>query len=145
MKCINLKDFYPEVYQIDCWIEVSDAIAQLMEEERCADMARRRQIFRYKAHYSLDRHDGIERRMLHVGETPFDMLEKEYIRNQIEVARLRLTLKQSKRIFARYYMGMSETEIAQMEGVAVASVHESIERGLKRLGKILKRKLLFSP
>ena len=78
-------------------------------------------------------------------ETPFDLLEKEYIQNQIEVTRLRLTLKQSKRIYSRYYLGMSETEIAQMEGVAVASVHESIERGLKRLGKILRRKLYFSP
>ena len=145
MKCINLKDYYPEYYQKACWIEVSDAIAEMMEEERCAEMARRRQIFRYKAHYSLDRRDGIEWKTLYTKETPFDLLEKEYIQNQIEVARLRLTLKQSKRIFARYYLGMSETEIARLEGVAVASVHESIERGLKRLGKILKRKLHFSP
>lgn len=142
---INLKEYYPECYQKDCWIEVSDAVAQIMEDERCAEMARRRQIFRYRAYYSLDRQDGIERRMLHMEETPFDLLEKEYIQNQIEVARLRLTLKQSKRIYSRYYLGMSETEIAQMEGVAVASVHESIERGLKRLGKILRRKLYFSP
>lgn len=83
--------------------------------------------------------------MLYMGETPLDMLENEYVRNQIEIARLKLTLKQSKRIFARYYLGMTETEIAQTEGVAVSSVHESIERGLKRLGKILKRKLQFSP
>ena len=124
---------------------MSDAVAQIMEDERCAEMARRRQIFRYRAYYSLDRQDGIERRMLHMEETPFDLLEKEYIQNQIEVTRLRLTLKQSKRIYSRYYLGMSETEIAQMEGVAVASVHESIERGLKRLGKILRRKLYFSP
>ena len=142
---INLKEYYPECYQKDCWIEVSDAVAQIMEDERCAEMARRRQIFRYRAYYSLDRQDGIERRMLHMEETPFDLLEKEYIQNQIEVTRLRLTLKQSKRIYSRYYLGMSETEIAQMEGVAVASVHESIERGLKRLGKILRRKLYFSP
>lgn len=145
MRSINLKVYYPEYYQIDCWIEVSDAVAQIMEEERCAEMARRRQIFRHRAHYSLDRHDGIERGVLHMGETPFELLEREYIQNQIEVACLRLTLKQSKRIYSRYYLGMSETEIAQMEGVAVASVHESIERGLKRLGKILKRKLHFSP
>ena len=142
---INLKEYYPECYQKDCWIEVSDAVAQIMEDERCAEMARRRQIFRYRAYYSLDRQDGIERRMLHMEETPFDLLEKEYIQNQIEVTRLRLTLKQSKRIYSRYYLGMSETEIALMEGVAVASVHESIERGLKRLGKILRRKLYFSP
>ena len=142
---INLKEYYPECYQKDCWIEVSDAVAQIMEDERCAEMARRRQVFRYRAYYSLDRQDGIERRMLHMEETPFDLLEKEYIQNQIEVTRLRLTLKQSKRIYSRYYLGMSETEIAQMEGVAVASVHESIERGLKRLGKILRRKLYFSP
>ena len=101
MRMINLKEYYPECYEADCWIEVSDAIAQMMEEERCAEMARRRQVFRYKAHYSLDRHDGIERRMLYMGETPLDMLENEYVRNQIEIARLKLTLKQSKRIFAR--------------------------------------------
>ena len=142
---INLKEYYPECYQKDCWIEVSDAVAQIMEDDRCAETARRRQIFRYRAYYSLDRQDGIERRMLHMEEKPFDLLEKEYIQNQIEVTRLRLTLKQSKRIYSRYYLGMSETEIAQMEGVAVASVHESIERGLKRLGKILRRKLYFSP
>ena len=47
-----------------------------------------------------------------------------------------LTLtKKAKRIYARYYLGMSVNEIAEVEGVDPSRVRDSIRRGLKQLEK----------
>ena len=43
--------------------------------------------------------------------------------------------KQAKRLYALFFMGMSRTEIAKAEGVAVKSVCESIVRALETLRK----------
>ena len=42
---------------------------------------------------------------------------------------------QAKRIYARYYLGMTVNEIAEVEGVDPSRVRDSIRRGLKQLGK----------
>ena len=41
----------------------------------------------------------------------------------------------AKRIYARYYLGMTVNEIAEVEGVDPSRVRDSIRRGLKQLGK----------
>ena len=43
--------------------------------------------------------------------------------------------KQAKRIYARYYLGMTVNEIAEVEGVDPSRVRDSIRRGLKQLVK----------
>lgn len=45
--------------------------------------------------------------------------------------------KQRNRISSHFLLGMSLSEIAKSEGSAVSSVHEGIQRGLRRLKKIL--------
>ena len=44
--------------------------------------------------------------------------------------------KQAKWIYARFYLGMTPTEIAKAEGVDVSRVRDSIRRGLKHLAKL---------
>ena len=44
-----------------------------------------------------------------------------------------LSEKQRQRIYARYFLGMSQTEIARVENCSKISVHQSINRGLKQL------------
>ena len=48
---------------------------------------------------------------------------------------MKLPEKQAKRIYARYYLGMTVNEIAEVEGVDPSRVRDSIRRGLKQLAK----------
>lgn len=135
MKRINLRMYYPEYYREDHWVDVSDAVAEVFEHERRAELARRRKIFRYKAHYSLDRNDGIENSIVNLNETPYETLERKLRYCQLYDAQQKLKPKQMKRIYMRYYIGMSETQIAQVEGGSVEAVRRGIVRGLRRLKK----------
>ena len=44
---------------------------------------------------------------------------------------MKLPEKQAKRVYARYYLGMTVNEIAEVEGVDPSRVRDSIRRGLK--------------
>ena len=47
--------------------------------------------------------------------------------------------KQRNRITSHFLLGMSLSEIAKSEGSGVSSVHEGIQRGLRRLKKVLEK------
>lgn len=137
MKRINLRMHYPEYYREDHWIDVSDAVAEVFEQEKRAELARRRKLFRYKAHYSLDRNDGIENSIVNSNETPYEILERKLCYCQLHAAQLKLRPKQMERIYMRYYLGMTETEIAEAEQVSAEAVRRAINRGIKRMRKSL--------
>ena len=63
------------------------------------------------------------------------VLEEKQFREQVYAAVTKLPEKQAKRIYARYYLGMTVNEIAEVEGVDPSCVRDSIRRGLKQLGK----------
>ena len=68
-------------------------------------------------------------------QTPEMVLEEKQFQEQVYAAVMKLPEKQAKRIYARYYLGMTVNEIAEVEGVDPSRVRDSIRRGLKRLGK----------
>lgn len=137
MKIINLKDYYP-YYTKDTFIEVSDELAVAFEHFNKAEAAYERKKFRYKAHYSLDRNDGIEHDILFVSLTPDEIYERRLTVEQLHTAIASLPDKQAKRIYAHYFMGMSKTTIAKAEGVSEKAIRIAIERGLKSIEKYLK-------
>ena len=100
-----------------------------------AEAAYDRRMYRYKAHYSLDCENGIENAILMKPQTLEMLLEEKQLREQIYIAVMALPEKQAKRIYARYYLGMTVNEIAEVEGVDPSRVRDSIHRGLKQLGK----------
>ena len=63
------------------------------------------------------------------------VLEEKQFREQVYAAVMKLLEKQAKRIYARYYLGMTVNEIAEVEGVDPSRVRDSIRRGLKQLVK----------
>ena len=65
MKIINLRDIYPH-YTQDCFVEVTDEVADLFSEFDRKEAAYRLRTYRHKAYYSLDRNDGIEHEALFV-------------------------------------------------------------------------------
>ena len=60
------------------------------------------------------------------------LLEEKQFQEQVYAAVMKLPEKQAKRIYARYYLGMTVNEIAEVEGVDPSRVRDSIRRGLKR-------------
>ena len=100
-----------------------------------AEAAYDRRMYRYNAHYSLDCDNGIENAILLKPQAPEMLLEEKQLREQLYAAVMKLPEKQAKRIYARYYLGMTVNEIAEVEGVDPSRVRDSIRRGLKQLVK----------
>ena len=78
MKTINLREYDPQAYSKDTWIEVSDEVAETFLLAKRKEAAWDRQMYRYKAFYSLDCDDGIEKAAIHWAQpSPEEILFKK--------------------------------------------------------------------
>ena len=137
MKRINLKDFYP-FYQEDCFIDVSDALAELFRRDKATEATLRRKQRFHQAYFSLDRNDGIEKKIVYISRSPEEIYERKVTREQLHAAMETLTNRQARRIYAHFFLGISKADIARNEGVRTQLISESIGRGLKRIEHYLK-------
>ena len=124
-----------ENYKNDHFVEVTEDVLETIQAAERAEAAYDRRVYRYKAHYSLDCDNGIENAILMKPQTPEMLLEEKQFQEQVYAAVMKLPEKQAKRIYARYYLGMTVNEIAEVEGVDPSRVRDSIRRGLKQLVK----------
>ena len=136
MQKINLRELYPDIYKTDTFLEVADEVQAVFLADKRAEARYLRQMYNYKAHYSLDCDNGIEKAIVRHTPTPEEVLEDKQLRDQIFTAVMELPDKQAKRIYARFYLDMSVKEIAQVEGVDPRRVRDSIHFGLKKLEKV---------
>ena len=113
MKKINLRELYPDVYPTDLFIDVTEEVMETIRAAERAEAAYERKMYRYKAQYSLDCENGIENAVLLKPQTPEMLLEEKQLQEQVYAAVMRLPEKQAKRIYARYYLGMTVNEIAE--------------------------------
>ena len=139
MKKVNLRELYPDIYKTDVFIEVSSEVQEVFLTDKRAEAARQRQMYNYKAYYSLDCDNGIEKQVVYQPPTPEMLMEEKQLREQLYSAVMALPEKQAKRIYARFYLGMTVKEIAKTEGVDLSRVYDSIQRGLKWLAKNFKK------
>ena len=116
-------------------MEVSEEVAEMFKEFDRKEAAYRLRTYRHKAYYSLDRDDGLEHEALFVALSPHELYERKVTMQELHAAIASLPNKQAKRIYARYYLGMTVNEIAEVEGVDPSRVRDSIRRGLKQLAK----------
>ncbi len=137
MKTINLKDYYP-FYLSDSYIEVPDDIVQLLKQFKHKDHAdyERRRV--HGAYYSLDADDGIGKAIVLFALSPEEIYEQKLSIQELYAAINSLPEKQAKRIFAYFFLGLSKTRIAQIEGVNKSQISRSIERALKNIKTSLK-------
>lgn len=140
MAKINLRDYYP-FYQYDCIIEVPDEVADALRELDRLETAYQRRLYRNKAHYSLDREDGIEHDILFVSLSPWEIYERKVTYEQLHAAIASLPDKQAKRVYAYYFLGMSKAAIAKAEGVNKSQVTRSINKALISIERYLKKVL----
>ena len=137
MAKINLKSLYP-IYEQDYYIEISDELAELLIAAERAEESYKRKLRRYKAFYSLDRDDGIERDILFTAHSADEIYERNLTKDQLHAAISTLPDKQAKRIYAHFLLEMSISDIAKAEGVSWHSIDKSIRHGLINLEKKLK-------
>lgn len=137
---INLRDYYP-FYQNDCFVNVPEEVAEAMQECDRLENTYQRRMYRNKAQYSLDQGDGIEHDILFVSMSPWEIYERKVTYEQLHAAIASLPDKQAKRIYAHFFMEMSKAAIAKAERVSEKAVRIAIERGLKKIEKILKENL----
>ena len=135
MKKINLRELYPDVYKTDHFVEVTEDVLETIRYAERAEAAYDRRMYRYKAYYSLDCGNGIEKAAVFRTATPEDIFEEKQFQEQVYATVMKLPEKKAKRIYARYYLGMTVNEIAEVEGVDPSRVRDSIRRGLKQLVK----------
>ena len=94
--------------------------------------------YRYKAFYSLDRDEGIEREILQKPLNPAEIWEQRQMTELIYKGLSKLPVKQRQRIYAHFFLGMSKADIAKAEGTHKSRITRSIEAGLRSLEKYFK-------
>ena len=140
MQTINLKQYYPFCTE-DTFVEVSDEIVEAFLLDKRAEAARERKMYRYKAHYSLDCDDGIEKAAIGWAQpSPEDyIVQKEEQAEHAELLRRlyeaisSLTPTQARRVRAYYIAGINQPKIARMEGVHSSKISIAIRRGLRNM------------
>ena len=135
MKKIILRTQYPW-YKGDEYIEVSDEIAEIIEGFVRQEQSFIRQQKRYRAIYSLDEENGIERSIIFISESPDELFEKKLTNEELYKAISMLPEIQARRIYAHFFQNMSMTKIGRIEGVSKMAISKSIESGLKKIEKI---------
>ena len=128
MIVINLRIYYPVLYRQDVFCEVPEQVKLLLEELKRLE------------------HAQDERRRYH-GEclafieavTDLEMelpsLEEIYMKT----VRNEAFYKAMRRIYAHFFLRLSETEIARAERVSIAAVSASIAQGLRHLRQYLSK------
>lgn len=137
---INLRDFYP-FYEMDEVIEVSDEVYEMLRNWKREDAAYYRRLFRQKAHYSLDRLDGMESNSLCFNPPPYEIISDRLAKRHLYTAIASLPGKQAKRLYAYFFLDMSVYEIAAAENICHQTVSRAITRALITLKKNLKNLL----
>lgn len=138
MAKINLREFYP-FYCVDEYIEVTEEVSEMLRQSERSEEAQRKKVIRYKAYFSLDREDGIERALLNRVYTPEELYERKSAQKKLYEAMQTLSEKQAKRIYAYYCLHISKAEIAKAEGVRWNSVDRSIRQGMRKLKLFLQK------
>lgn len=132
---INLREFYPECYRSDYFMEVPDEVAELLILLRRHEQSQRRRIYKHRAQYSLDIYENVERETVLKCPSAEEVFEQLVEQEQLYDAMMALTHKQRTRLYAYFFLNMSYTQIAKQEGVDVTSVKESVQRAIKQLQK----------
>lgn len=141
MITINLREFYPDCYTEDTFVEVSDDVAAFLLEEKRLQTNYAQYIRDNKAFYSLDAGDGIESDALHRPEQPDEAYMRAEMKRVLDEALASLPEKQRRRVLAHIIMEVQMTDIAEAEHVHESSVRESVRRAKSNLRNILKKLL----
>lgn len=133
MKTVNLKDIYPAIYTTDFFCQVSDSVAEFLQQDRRDNHAYNERRRVHKAYYSLSTIPESE--LILLVPSPETLYEQQAIREALYTAIRRLPDKQAARLYARYGLGLSISGIARSEGVTRQTVKDSLDTALRNIKK----------
>ena len=137
MKVVRIKDLYPETIDRQDFCIITDKINDVFTISKKEEKALQRKEYRYKAHYSLDHNDGIEKAILIYSPSAEEIFFEKMKRQEIRDALKKLTKKQYRRFMAFYDLNLNYAQIARIEKVDPKSVKESIESARKKIENLL--------
>lgn len=70
-----------------------------------------------------------------------NVIQNKAAKEQLYSVIYKLTEKQFRRIYSRYFLNMKLRDIAELEGISITAVRNCIFLGLRKLKKILKKTL----
>ena len=138
MTTINLKDFY-YWYTVDELMEVSDEVAEALMASKRAEAAHAERVRYNRAYYSLDCDDGIEYSACVHEPSPQELLDRKEMFYLHWNALNSQPETQGRRVDAQLILGKSYRQIAREEGVDKSAVRCSVESGVKRMKKYLRK------
>ena len=136
MITINLKDFYPW-YGQDEYIEVPKEVVLEMLADKRYEAAHAKKIKRHKVLSFSDYSDKTQEWCNQTAPDPQHMAEVRELLEQFLEILAALPEIQSRRIRAHIILDMTLSEIALQEEVSIATVQRAIQRGIKKIQKIL--------
>lgn len=140
MKRINLKNYYP-YYMEDCIIEVTDELESFLRVCKAREKAYKEKIRYNKAYYSLEWNNNVDNDGGKTSISAEEEFERRLAIKELYLALNGLSDIQMRRVYAYYFLGMNQSEIAKAEGTKVPAISKSIDRGLKKMKKQLKKTL----
>ncbi|HOG01902.1 MAG TPA: hypothetical protein PKW41_14230 [Clostridia bacterium] len=136
MIVINLRIYYPTLYEQDVLCEVPEQVKLLLDELKRLEHAQNER-HRYHGEYLTFIEDVTD---LELG---LPSLEEAYLqarrKKALYKAMLKLPVKQMRRIYAYFFLQLSETEIARVEKVSIAAISSSITQGILHLREHLSK------
>lgn len=139
MPIIDLRKYYPFLNE-DCFVEVSDEIAETFLLATRQENSYHQRTYRHKAYYSLDCNDGIENSILHTEPSPEEILMQKVSLQQLYEALDHLPPIQARRVYAHYILDMKKVDIARAEGVNETGVCDSVKKGVRNLRRYFEKK-----
>lgn len=136
MKKINLRNEYPEVYSQDHFCEVDDSVADVLESYRRLRHAQNQQrsYNRVTCYYE----DGLTEELMTLDQpSPLDLLIQQETDAELYQCIQALDERTRRRLFLHFISGLTQQQIADIEGVHRSSVARSIIQGVRQLRKIL--------
>lgn len=121
MKNIDLMYLYPERYCDHQLVQVSNSVYNILKQKESTSKL---------VYQSIS--------------TDYDLLNQIVKTDLIEMILLKfeeLTLKQQNRIYEKYFLGMSTSEIARLEDCSECAIRRSINRGINQLRSKVRGKL----
>lgn len=140
MQTINLRKYYPDVYKQDYFLDIPDEIFEAIRKADRKEAAYRQRVRYHKAYYHLLSFCEVKYNALNMAVilTPDKVYENKVAKEQLYSALHKLSEKQLRRIYARYFLNMKLKDIAEMEGISITAARDCIFLGLRKLKKILK-------
>lgn len=132
MPIVNLKHQYPYLHD-EIFLEDPDPIFEVYDLYRRKEASSERQRRRYKAIFSLDAGDGIEKYAIHRAPSPEDIWLRNVELELLHEALAHIPPAQARRVYAHFILGMKNQAIAKREGVSSSRIHGSIHTGLRNL------------